>query len=368
MKDYQTLIADRGRPNLMMSFLGNCSFRPTLICHSFNLNKCKNKNCTRKRVCCIPGCYQSHPQTEHVVVTPVDSSSSSSAPLETNDIGDSTSASFASNVIPFSPEECFCIEVFSGSAGLTAEMRSIFPTSFGIDHKVTRPKSKVISLDLQNEHNQRLLLEWSSRPTCLWIHFGVPCGTASRAREIRMSDTHHGPLPVRSDQHPDGLPSWQLASSALVRLRAANRLHRLTVRIIRNLNPHAVWSVENPSRSYLWQTSYFQQLLQSGEVFRFEYHMCMFGGLRLNQQISLPIAASLLMLFVNAIINIHTCRIQFTTIDLIPHLRRNIPRIFARRWYKSFSLTSTQNLVGSWACNSSLNAHNSLHLLQVPNL
>ena len=219
--------------------------------------------------------------TSKLVVTPVDSCSSSSAPLETSDIGDPTS--FASNVIPFSPEECFCIEVFSGSAGLTAEMRSIFPTSFGKDHKVTRPKSKVISLDLQNEHNQRLLLEWSSRPTCLWIHFGVPCGTASRSRDIRMSDTHHGPLPMRSDQHPDGLPSWQLARSALVRLRAANRLYRLTVRIIRNLNPHTVWSVENPSRSYLWQTSYFQQLLQSGEVFRFEYHMCMFGGLRFKR-------------------------------------------------------------------------------------
>ena len=36
------------------------------ICYSFNLNKCKNKNCTRKHVCCVPGCYQPHPQTEHV--------------------------------------------------------------------------------------------------------------------------------------------------------------------------------------------------------------------------------------------------------------------------------------------------------------
>ena len=64
--------------------------------------------------------------------------------MGTNDIGASNSV--ASNVISFSPEECFCIEVFSGSAGLTAEMRSIFPISFGIGHKVTRPKSKVLSL------------------------------------------------------------------------------------------------------------------------------------------------------------------------------------------------------------------------------
>ena len=209
---------------------------------------------------------------------PLDSSSNQ---FDANDIGATTVDESAT--IPFSADECFCIEVFSGSAGLTAEMRSIFPTSFGIDHKVTRPKSKVISLDLQNEHSQQLLFEWSSKPTCLWIHFGVPCGTASRAREIRMAKDHHGPLPMRSDLWPDGLPPWQLSRNAVARLRAANRLYHLTVRVISKLHPHAVWSVENPSRSHLWQTSYFQQLLNTQGVFRFEYHMCMFGGLRFKR-------------------------------------------------------------------------------------
>ena len=209
---------------------------------------------------------------------PLDSNSNQ---LDANDIG-ATTVGEAAN-IPFSADECFCIEVFSGSAGLTAEMRLIFPTSFGIDHKVTRPKSKVISLDLQNEHNQQLLFEWSSKRTCLWIHFGVPCGTASRAREIRMAKDHHGPLPMRSDLWPDGLPPWQLSRNAVARLRAANRLYHLTVRVISKLHPHTVWSVENPSRSHLWQTSYFQQLLNTPGVFRFEYHMCMFGGLRFKR-------------------------------------------------------------------------------------
>ena len=181
---------------------------------------------------------------------PLDSNSNQ---FDANDIG-ATTVGEASDV-PFSADECFCIEVFSGSAGLTAEMRLIFPTSFGIDHKVTRPKSKVISLDLQNEHNQQLLFEWSSKQTCLWIHFGVPCGTASRAREIRMAKDRHGPLPMRSDLWPDGLPPWQLSRNAVARLRAANRLYHLTVRVISKLLPHTVWSVENPSRSHLWQTS-----------------------------------------------------------------------------------------------------------------
>ena len=182
-----------------------------------------------------------------------------------------------------------------------------------------------------------------------------------------MSDTHHGPLPMRSDPHPDGLPSWQLARSALVRLRAANRLYRLTVRVILNLNIHTVWSVENPSRSYLWQTSYFQQMLRSGNVFRFEYHMCMFGGLRFKRTDLLTNCCK----FADAIRECDNQRAhspyKFAIIDLIPHLRRNIPRIFAKRWYESFSVTSTPSLVGNWACSSSLNDRNRLHWLQVLN-
>ena len=45
---------------------------------------------------------------------------------------------------------CFGIELFCGTAGLTACIRALLPDSFGIDHKVKHPKSQVICLDLQN--------------------------------------------------------------------------------------------------------------------------------------------------------------------------------------------------------------------------
>ena len=35
------------------------------ICFNYNLGKCSNKNCPREHVCCVPICYQSHPQFEH---------------------------------------------------------------------------------------------------------------------------------------------------------------------------------------------------------------------------------------------------------------------------------------------------------------
>lgn len=88
---------------------------------------------------------------------------------------------------------------------------------------------------------------------------------------------------MRSSQRPDGLPAHQLSQISLDRLRAANRLYAFTVQVINTLNDHTVWTVENPSRSYLWETSYFQELVQSRKTYRFEYHMCMFGGLRFKR-------------------------------------------------------------------------------------
>ena len=35
------------------------------ICFNYNLGKCKDKKCPREHVCCVPGCYQKHPQIEH---------------------------------------------------------------------------------------------------------------------------------------------------------------------------------------------------------------------------------------------------------------------------------------------------------------
>ena len=36
------------------------------ICFAYNLNSCKKGDaCPRKHVCCVPKCYQPHPQSEH---------------------------------------------------------------------------------------------------------------------------------------------------------------------------------------------------------------------------------------------------------------------------------------------------------------
>ena len=180
-------------------------------------------------------------------------------------------------------EGCFCIELFCGTAGLTACIRTLFPDSFGVDHKVKHPKSQVICLDLQKPEVQEMVMQWASDPKCVWLHFGVPCGTASRARERRMSKTHFGPRPMRSKHFPDGLPPHLLNQNSRDRLRAANRLYHFMQKLILSLPSTTVWTIENPLRSWLWQTSYFQAIKEQIHVFFFQFDMCMFGGRRLKR-------------------------------------------------------------------------------------
>ena len=110
-----------------------------------------------------------------------------------------------------------------GQPALLRVIRALLPDSFGIDHQVKHPKSQVICLDLQKPEVQEMVMQWASDPKCVWVHFGVPCGTASRARERRMSKAHFGPRPMRSKQYPDGLPPHLLNQNSRDRLRAANR-------------------------------------------------------------------------------------------------------------------------------------------------
>ena len=176
----------------------------------------------------------------------------------------------------------FCIELFCGSGNLTFAMKHFFPDSFGVDHKVAKQRVKVICLDLTRNDHQALVIDWATSGKCLWVHFGVPCGTASRARFKRMNKTHHGPPPLRSARWPDGLP--RVSGVNLARLRAANRLYRFMSELILTLDQLRItWTVENPWTSLLWLTSYWKSVDEKLKVWYCELHNCMFGGTRLKR-------------------------------------------------------------------------------------
>ena len=171
---------------------------------------------------------------------------------------------------------------FVVQANLTYAMKHFFPDSFGIDHKVNKQRVKIICLDLSKEDHQQLVEQWALSGRCLWVHFGTPCGTASRARFRRISRKIHGPPPLRTPKFPDGLPGLKGVHAA--KLRAANRLYSYMRRLIKQLHAaKVVWTVENPFTSLLWETSYWKDIAVATAPFYCELHNCMFGGTRLKR-------------------------------------------------------------------------------------
>ena len=175
--------------------------------------------------------------------------------------------------------EPFVIEFCSGTAGLTAQFRALgMKKSFGIDHIVKgKAKAPICKLDLTNDETVGMVQKWIHHPLCLFGHFGVPCGTCSRAREIPLDDG--GPVPLRSEAHPEGLPN--LSQQDQTRVNLANRVYQVCCQLI--LLFHSLgkdWTLENPFRSLFWFTKFWREVLAITNPFFFCFHHCMFGGQR----------------------------------------------------------------------------------------
>ena len=175
----------------------------------------------------------------------------------------------------------FCLELFCGSGNLTYAMKRFFSDSFGVDHKARKQKVKVVCLDLTQSKNQDLIFSGRHSKYCIWVHFGVPCGTSSKARLKRLNKKHHGPPPLRTPQWPNGLPS--LSGANLQRARVPNRLYHFMERLITQLQGHGItWTVENPWTSLLWLTKYWIAIAKFKPYYA-EVHNCMYGGQRLKR-------------------------------------------------------------------------------------
>ena len=109
--------------------------------------------------------------------------------------------------------------------------------------KMGKQRVKTICLDLSVDSNQQLVEQWCLSGRCLWVRWGNPCGTASRARFRRLSRKSHGPPPLRSDRWPDGVPF--LKGINLVRVRLSNRLYSFMARLSPKLRQNnIVWTLD----------------------------------------------------------------------------------------------------------------------------
>ena len=153
---------------------------------------------------------------------------------------------------PTAPSQPFIIEMFAGSARVTACLRFLGLTaSFGVDHILSSNVAKVITADLTTSSGQSLFWQWVQAEQCFGVFAAPPCGTCSLARNIPIhvpgSKRRSGPQPLRSSSYPDGLPT--LTGSQKARVGAANALYAFLTEIALYCVEHGkVICIENPQK------------------------------------------------------------------------------------------------------------------------
>lgn len=167
---------------------------------------------------------------------------------------------------------------------MTACLRQLgVRSSFGVDYVKHKQVTAPVSLaDLTTRAGQELLWQWLENPNVVGVFLAPPCGSASRARAIRLHHKshckhHQGPRPLRSDDHPNGLP--HLAWTDKERIAKANILYRLTADVVRWAAAQRIpVVVENPQYSFFWNTTFWTEV--SNLMSNTTFHSCQYGSLR----------------------------------------------------------------------------------------
>ena len=129
----------------------------------------------------------------------------------------------------------FFVELFAGSASLSRAMADAGFSVIAVDHVSNKPHFPITRLDLTSSSGQAIFWDIVESPQLVAIHLGLPCGTASRARERKIPDSlrRQGvpePPPLRSPRYPLGLPG--LSSVNAAKVAAANALLRFCLQVI----------------------------------------------------------------------------------------------------------------------------------------
>ena len=150
------------------------------------------------------------------------------------------------------------MELCAGSAGLSYAMQQGGWQVFAFDYHGNRFKSKVhcFELDLTQAASIDLLEEMISQTRPKLSHFGLMCGTCSRARDRPVSPALRArgapsPQPLRDAEHLLGLPGLNEVNQQ--RVSNANQVYFHAVRLLYAFFlVGTVVTIENPSRSWLW--------------------------------------------------------------------------------------------------------------------
>lgn len=165
------------------------------------------------------------------------------------------------------------VEICCGHGGLSRELRQCGWRVKSIDYGDNKlnPCVRVTNRDLREPADVRDVLAMVSDAG--YVHMAPPCGTFSRAREIR----NHGVRPLRDAGHVEGLPS--LSPAEKMRVESANAVTDSIIRIMKAcIRLDIPFTVENPTRSWIWQYRSMPDLCN--QLYLVDFDMCMHGGKR----------------------------------------------------------------------------------------
>ena len=164
------------------------------------------------------------------------------------------------------------LELFAGTARVSACLRSFGVAAFGVDRDTSKAKAKCMEADLATAEGRELVLFWLRNPRLAGIFAAPMCGTCSRARQLS-----NGPPPLRSESCAGGLPN--LSAHDQARVGEANAAYRcLTECLLQALDRSLLIIVENPLRSIFWLCSAWKPL--AGRLHFAWCHACAYGSTR----------------------------------------------------------------------------------------
>lgn len=183
------------------------------------------------------------------------------------------------------------MEIFAGRGTLSRAAIQAGFSVLSIDHDAGAASVPIVLLDLTTVSGASILWDILSSDNVVGVHMGLPCGTASLARERPVAASLQAmgvpnPPPLRSATCPLGLPG--LSGVHKAKVEAANRLYRLGVEILVYCYKRGiVVSIENPASSWLWAALVKITLELSAEAAsilnkmeRVEFHACCHGSTR----------------------------------------------------------------------------------------
>ena len=182
--------------------------------------------------------------------------------------------------------ELIAFEICCGHGGLTKALREVGFDALGVDFKGNKHKTcvPVLTADLTTERGREYVRSLFRKYKIAYVHMAPPCGTCSRAREkpIPQHLIDQGapnPQPLRSDEHPEGLPGLGWVDQ--VKVNKANAIADFCTEISHLcISLQVGFSIENPTNSILWLLPRMKDLANTHKVFSVPFQNCMWGSKR----------------------------------------------------------------------------------------